>query len=91
MARRAAVHCTNKKFGHAMIAAIARDIEHGSCEDVMEDLDSQALSCTGTYEGRSSESVPMRTSSQNRENAENNHEPMRNTKLPSVYAGVYLC
>ncbi|MFM7988794.1 MAG: hypothetical protein ACKPKO_56715 [Candidatus Fonsibacter sp.] len=66
---------------HAVMAAIARDIEAGSPVEVLEQWRAQVLSCIGTFVDHTKEAARVHAAMQLRENMASDHETMRRTQL----------
>ncbi len=70
---------------HAMMAAIARDIERGIETEFLEEWRRRVLSCTAIFQVHASEAGRLQVAMQLRENMANDHEAMSRTQLQRIY------
>ena len=74
---------------HAMMAAIARDIERGIETEVLEEWRRRVLSCTAIFQVHASEAGRLQVAMQLRENMANDHEAMSRTQLQRIYEIIF--
>jgi hypothetical protein len=79
-----------EEMRHAMMSAIARDIEAGVDTAVLEQWRARVLSCTGTFVVHASDASRLHMAMQLRENLANDHETMSRTPLQRVYEVIYF-
>jgi hypothetical protein len=79
-----------EEMRHAMMAAIARDIEAGVAFEVLEQWRLKVLSCTGTFLIHATEATRLHAAMQLRENMANDHETMSRTQLQRIYEIIYF-
>jgi hypothetical protein len=79
-----------EEMRHAMMSAIARDIEAGVDTAVLEQWRARVLSCTGTFVVHASDASRLHMAMQLRENLANDHETMSRTQLQRVYEVIYF-
>jgi len=75
---------------HAMMAAIARDIERGVESEVLEEWRRRVLSCTATFQFHATEAGRLQVAMQLRENLANDHEAMSRTQLQRIYEIIFF-
>ena len=75
---------------HAMMAAIARDIECGVGSEVLEEWRRRVLSCTATFQLHATEAGRLQVAMQLRENMANDHEAMSRSQLQRVYEIIFF-
>jgi len=75
---------------HAMMAAIARDIEGGIETEVLEEWRRKVLNCTAIFQVHASEAGRLQVAMQLRENMANDHEAMSRTQLQRIYEIIFF-
>ena len=88
--RGALVAINPEEIRHAMMGAIARDIETNVATEVLEQWRVRVLSCTGSFSVHTTEAGRLQASMQLRENFANDHEAMSRTQLQRIYEIIYF-
>ena len=91
MEKRGALVAINpEEIRHAMLGAIARDIDANVATEVLEQWRIRVLSCTGSFGVHTNEAERLQAAMQIRENFANDHEAMSRTQLQRVYEILYF-
>ncbi|MFM7984019.1 MAG: hypothetical protein ACKPKO_32310, partial [Candidatus Fonsibacter sp.] len=90
MDKRGALLAINpEEIMHAVMAAIARDMEAGSPVEVLEQWRTRVLSCTGMFIVHTNEADRVHAAMQLRENMANDHATMSRAQIQHIYEIIF--